>query len=47
MELGENAFLTTQGKNKNQAKPKGKSKIAPQADIKKKSKCFFVKRRDT
>ena len=43
MKLGESTLLVTQGKNKDQAKPKGKCKVPPQADIKKKSKCFFCK----
>ena len=36
-----NAHLTVQGKNKNQAKRKGKGKIPAQAYIGKESKCFF------
>ena len=33
IELGESTLLATQGKNKDQAKPKGKGKVPPQADI--------------
>ena len=47
LEQGESAFLTNQGKNKDQAKDKGKDKVPAQADIKKESKCLFCKRRDT
>ena len=43
MEQGESAFLTNQGKNKDQAKEKGK--VTEQADIKKESKCFFCKKK--
>ena len=39
MKLGESAFLENQGKNKDQAKEKRK------ADIKKKSKYFFCKKK--
>ena len=45
MELGESAFMEKQGKNKNQAKQKGKGKVPPQAKIKKESKCFFCKKK--
>ena len=45
MELGESAFMATQGKNKNQAKQKGKGKVPPQVEIKKESKCFFCKKK--
>ena len=45
MKLGESAFLTNQGKNKDRAKNKGKEKIPTQADIKKESKCFFYKKK--
>ena len=46
MEEGEQVNLTTFGKKrKDQAKRKGKIPI--QSGIKKESKCFFVKRRDT
>ncbi|PON44942.1 hypothetical protein TorRG33x02_329880, partial [Trema orientale] len=47
IELGESVLTTTQRKNQKQAKKKGKGKIPPQADIKKESKCFFYKRKDT
>ena len=43
MELGESAFMATQGKNKDQARQKGKGKVPSQDDIKKESKCFFCK----
>ena len=45
MELGESAFMATQGKNKDQARQKGKGKVPPQANIKKESKCFFCKKK--
>ena len=45
MELGGSAFLTNQGKNKDQAKNKGKGKVPAQANIKKESKCFFCKKK--
>ena len=45
MELGESAFMITQGNNKDKAKQKGKGKIPPQTDIKKESKCFFCKKK--
>ena len=45
MELGESAFMAMQGKKKNQAKQKGKGKVPLQAEIKKKSKCFFCKKK--
>ena len=48
MEQGESsqsAHLAVQGKNKNQAKQKGKGKIPAQADIEKESKCFFCKKK--
>ena len=41
--------MTTQGKNKNhsnQAKQKGKEKVAPKADIKKEFTCFFGKKKE-
>ena len=47
MEMGESAHVTTQGRNKNQtnqAKQKGKEKVALKADIKKESACFFCKK---
>ncbi|KAL5831966.1 hypothetical protein ACOSQ4_017320 [Xanthoceras sorbifolium] len=44
-EQGDSAMLTTKGKGKTQANQKGKSKIPPKADIKKKSKCFFCKKK--
>ena len=47
MELGESVFLKSQGKNKDQAKNKGKGKVPIQVDVKKESKCFFCKIRDT
>ena len=43
IELGESAFMATQGNNKNQAKQIGKGKAPSQAEIKKESKCFFCK----
>ena len=43
MELGESAFMATQGKNKNRAKQKEKGKVPSQAEIKKESKCLFYK----
>ena len=36
--------LTNQGKNKDQAKNKGKGKVPAQADIKKEPKCLFCKK---
>ena len=45
MELGERVFMAIQGKNKNQAKQKGKGKEPTQAKIKKESKCFFYKKK--
>ena len=55
MELGESALLVILDKNqklrrnmnqsKNHANKKGKSKITPQGDIKKESKCFFYKKK--
>ena len=42
MELGKSAFFVNQGKNKDQAKEKGKGKVPSQAEIKKESKCFFM-----
>ena len=42
MELGDSAFMETQGKNKDQARQKGKGKVPPQANIKKESKCFLI-----
>ena len=44
-ELGESAFMATQGKNKNHAKQKGKDQVPPQAKINKESKCFFCKKK--
>ena len=41
----QSALLAMQGKNKNQAKQKGKGKIPTQADIEKESKCFFYKKK--
>ena len=45
MELGESAFLTSQGKSKDEAKNIGKGKVPAQADIKNESKCFFCKKK--
>ena len=48
MEIGESGHVSTQGKNKNQtnqAKQKGKEKLAPKADIKKEFVCFFYKKK--
>ena len=45
MEAGESAYTVTQGKNKLQAKKKGKGNIPPQEEIKKQSKCFFCKKK--
>ena len=53
MKLGESAFMvTTRGKNKTnkhqanqKAHQQGKGKIPPQADIKKKARWFFCKRK--
>ncbi|XP_034681558.1 uncharacterized protein LOC117911309 [Vitis riparia] len=45
MELGENALMTMEGNDQNQAKKKGKSKIPPQGGIKKVNKCFFCKKK--
>ena len=45
MELGDRAFMTTHGKNKDQARQKGKGNVLPQADIKKESKCFVCKKK--
>ena len=45
MELGENALMTMEGKDQNQAKKKGKGKIPPQGGIKKVNKCFFYKKK--
>ena len=45
MELGESALMATQGKNHNQAKPKGKGKIPIQGEIKKEFKCLFCKKK--
>ena len=48
MKMEESAHTTTQGKNKNQtnqAKQKSKEKVAPKADIKKESVCFFCKKK--
>ena len=45
MEQGESTFLTYQGKNKYQAKDKGKGRVPVQADIRKESKCFFCKKK--
>ncbi|KAL0337592.1 UNVERIFIED_CONTAM: Retrovirus-related Pol polyprotein from transposon TNT 1-94 [Sesamum calycinum] len=44
MEAGENVHMATQGKNKDQAKEKGKAKVSLHAEIKKVSKCFFCKK---
>ena len=44
-ESSQNAHLAMQGKNKNQAKQKGKGKIHAQDDIDKESKCFFYKKK--
>ena len=45
--LGESAFMATQGKNKNQAKQKGKHKVPPQAKIKRNPSVSSTRRRDT
>ena len=45
MELGDNAFMETQRKNKNQAKQKEKGKVPPQVKIERESKCFFYKKK--
>ncbi|KAL0462715.1 UNVERIFIED_CONTAM: hypothetical protein Slati_0159100 [Sesamum latifolium] len=45
MEAGESVHMATQGKNKCQAKEKGKAKVPPHAEIKKESKCFFCKKK--
>ncbi|KAL0313497.1 UNVERIFIED_CONTAM: hypothetical protein Sradi_5749000 [Sesamum radiatum] len=45
MEAGESVHMATQGKNKDQAKEKGKAKVPPHAEIKKESKCFFCKKK--
>ncbi|KAF7839613.1 Retrovirus-related Pol polyprotein from transposon TNT 1-94 [Senna tora] len=44
-EMGESAHLANQGKDKNQAKKKGKGKAPIQGGIKKESKCFFCKKK--
>ena len=43
-ESSQSAHLVVQGKNKNQAKQKGKCKIPTQVDIEKESKCLFYKK---
>ena len=45
MELGESAYMKTQGRNKDQAKQKRKGKVPSQADIKKEFECFFCKKK--
>nr|CAN77003.1 hypothetical protein VITISV_028505 [Vitis vinifera] len=45
MELGENALMTMERKDQNQAKKKGKGKIPPQGGIKKVNRCFFCKKK--
>ncbi|XP_052194733.1 uncharacterized protein LOC127802762 [Diospyros lotus] len=46
MEMGEIAYMATQGKNKfTQARHKGKGKIPIQPKVKKESKCFFCKKK--
>jgi hypothetical protein len=45
MELGENAMLAMQGKDKTQANKKRKGKMPLQVDIKKESSCFFYKKK--
>ena len=45
IELGKSALMTMEGKDHNQAKKKGKSKIPPQGRIKKANKYFFCKRK--
>ena len=45
MEAGESVHLATQGKNKGQAKNKGKGKLPAQADIRKEPRCFFCKKK--
>ena len=47
MEVGEGAYTVTQGKNKFQAKRKGKGKIPPRKKLKNNLSVFFVKRKDT
>ncbi|KAF7802742.1 Retrovirus-related Pol polyprotein from transposon TNT 1-94 [Senna tora] len=44
-EMGESAHLANQGKDKNQAKKKGKGKASIQGGIKNESKCFFCKKK--
>ena len=47
MEMRESVHVTTQGKNKNQTnqvKQKGKEIVAPKANIKKESTCYFCKK---
>ena len=46
--MGNSAHMAIQGKSKNhsnQAKQKGKEKLAPKADIKKDFTCFFYKKK--
>lgn len=43
MEVRENAYMTTQGKNKAEVKYKGKDIMSIQSRIKKESKFFFCK----
>ncbi|KAL0404374.1 UNVERIFIED_CONTAM: Retrovirus-related Pol polyprotein from transposon TNT 1-94 [Sesamum radiatum] len=45
MEAGESVHMATQGKNKDQVKENGKTKVPPHAEIKKESKCFFCKKK--
>lgn len=45
MEVGEDAYVVTQGKNRARAKKKRKGKIALQEEIKKESKYFFCKKK--
>ena len=45
MEMRESAHVTKNKNQPNQAKQKGKEKTVPKVDIKKKSVCFFYKKK--
>ncbi|KAL0428049.1 UNVERIFIED_CONTAM: Copia protein [Sesamum latifolium] len=45
MDAGESVHMAIQGKNKDQAKGKGKANVPPHAEIKNESKCFICKKK--
>ena len=47
MELGENALMTMEGKDQNQAKKKGKGKIPPKVESRRSIGASSARRNDT